>query len=112
MQIVDVIFAHGQGAFYNDDQAAVKNGAARDGFFYTGQPLTPGFPEIRAPAAVLGIGLVLGNGLVSWGDMMTVQYAAAGGRERHGRRGARAQRPGRGGNAGRSRPVEQREIRR
>jgi methylaspartate ammonia-lyase len=81
MQVADVIFAHGQGAFYNDDQAAVRNGGARDGFFYTGQPLTPGFSEIRAPAAALGIGLVLGNGLVSWGDMMTVQYAAAGGRE-------------------------------
>ena len=30
---------------------------------------------------MLEIGLVLGDGLVSWGDTMTVQYAAAGGRE-------------------------------
>jgi methylaspartate ammonia-lyase len=81
MRIVDVIFAHGQGAFYNDDQAAVKKGAARDGFFYTGQPLTPGFSVIRTPAPVLEIGLVLDDGCVSWGDMMTVQYAAAAGRD-------------------------------
>jgi methylaspartate ammonia-lyase len=81
MHVADVVFAHGQGAFYTDDQAAVRSGAARDGFFYSGRPLTRGFSEIRAPAAVLGIGLVLGNGLVCWGDMMTVQYAAAGGRE-------------------------------
>jgi methylaspartate ammonia-lyase len=81
MHIVDVIFAQGQGAFYNDDQVAVRKGAARDGFFYTTQPLTSGFSQIRTPAPVLAIGLVLNNGLVSWGDMMTVQYAAAGGRE-------------------------------
>ena len=81
MHVSDVIFAQGQGAFYNDDQAAVRRGAARDGFFYLGQPLTPGFSQIRTPAPVLEIGLVLDNGLVSWGDMMTVQYAAVGGRD-------------------------------
>jgi methylaspartate ammonia-lyase len=81
MRISDVIFAHGQGAFYNDDQAAVKNGAAREGFFYTGRPLTPGFSVVRTAAPVLEIGLALDNGLVSWGDMMNVQYAAAGGRD-------------------------------
>jgi methylaspartate ammonia-lyase len=81
MRISDVIFARGQGAFYNDDQAAVKTGAARDGFFYTGRPLTPGFSLVRTPAPVLEIGLVLENGLVSWGDMMTVQYAGAAGRD-------------------------------
>jgi methylaspartate ammonia-lyase len=81
MRISDVIFACGEGAFYNDDQPAVKRGAARDGFFYTGQPLTPGFTQVRTPAPVVGIGLVLENGLVSWGDMMTVQYAATAGRD-------------------------------
>ena len=82
MRIADVLFAHGQGAFYNDDQAAVKNGAARDGLFYTGRPLTPGFSVVRTAAPVLEIGLAFDSGLVSWGDMMNVQYAAAGGRDR------------------------------
>ena len=81
VHIADVIFAPGHGAFYYDDQAAIKAGAARDGYFYEGAPCTPGFRQIRMPASTLGIGLVLSDCTVSWGDMMTVQYAAAGGRE-------------------------------
>lgn len=80
MHICDVIFATGQGGYYSDDQAAVRR-ARRDGFFYRGRPITPGFRSIRSPAEVLGIGLVLSDGSVCWGDAMTVQYAAAGGRE-------------------------------
>ena len=81
MRIVDVIFAPGVGAFYNDDLVAVRHGAARDGYFYIGRPITEGFADIRAPAAALGIGLVLTDGSVCWGDIMTVQYAGVGGRE-------------------------------
>jgi methylaspartate ammonia-lyase len=81
VHIADVIFAPGQGAFYYDDQAAIKAGATRDGHFYEGVPRTPGFRQIRMPASTLGIGLVLSDCTVCWGDMMTVQYSAAGGRE-------------------------------
>lgn len=82
MLIRDLLLADGFGAFYYDDQAAIAAGAEHDGFRYTGQPLTPGFDAVRMPARSLGIGLQLEDGSVAWGDMMTVQYAGAGGRER------------------------------
>ncbi len=81
MRILEVIFAPGQGAFYSDDQAAVRAGAARDGMVYWGASLTPGFCAIRSPAQALGVGLVLDGGEIAWGDAMTVQYAGVGGRE-------------------------------
>ena len=81
MLIRDVLLADGYGAFYYDDQAAIAAGAEHDGFGYAGQPLTPGFDAVRMPARSLGIGLLLEDGHVAWGDMMTVQYAGAGGRE-------------------------------
>ncbi len=81
MQIADVLFAPGQGAFYNDDQAAVRTTGRPDGHFIRGRPQTSGFSEIRVPAAALSIGLILESGEIHWGDMTTVQYAGTGGRE-------------------------------
>ena len=81
MRIVKVIFAPGQGAFYSDDLAAMKAGAARDGMVYPGAALTPGFSTVRSPAQALGVGLVLDGGQIAWGDAMTVQYAGIGGRK-------------------------------
>lgn len=81
MHIEDVLLAPGFGAFFYDDQAAIRAGAETDGFRYLGAPVTPGFAAIRIPAEVLGIGLVLSNGAVAWGDMMGVQYSGAGGRD-------------------------------
>lgn len=81
MIIRDVLLADGFGAFYYDDQAAIAAGAVHDGFTYRGTPLTPGFSAVRMPARSLGIGLALEDGTVAWGDMMTVQYSGAGGRE-------------------------------
>ncbi|MER9281173.1 methylaspartate ammonia-lyase [Mesorhizobium sp. M0522] len=81
MQIKDVILAPGNGAFFYDDQAAIRAGAVQDGFIYTGKPLTPGFNSIRVPAAILSIGLVLMDETVVWGDMMSVQYSGASGRD-------------------------------
>lgn len=81
MRIVDVVFAPGLGAFFYDDQAAIRAGVEADGFCYRGQPVTPGFAAIRLPAQSLGIGLVLDDGAVVWGDMMGVQYSGAGGRD-------------------------------
>ncbi|ARP68103.1 MULTISPECIES: methylaspartate ammonia-lyase [Mesorhizobium] len=81
MQIKDVVLAPGNGAFFYDDQAAIRSGAVQDGFIYVGVPTTPGFKSIRIPASSLSVGLVLADDTVVWGDMMNVQYSGAGGRD-------------------------------
>ncbi|MER9958798.1 methylaspartate ammonia-lyase [Mesorhizobium australicum] len=81
MQIKDVLLAPGNGAFFYDDQAAIRAGAPQDGFIYVGQPATPGFKSIRVPASSLSVGLVLTDDTIVWGDMMGVQYSGAGGRD-------------------------------
>lgn len=81
LHIKDVLLAPGNGAFFYDDQAAIRAGAEQDGFRYTSNPITPGFASIRVPAASLGIGLVLADDTVVWGDMMGVQYSGAAGRD-------------------------------
>lgn len=79
--VKDIVLAPGNGSFFYDDQAAIRAGASHDGFLYIGAPLTPGFTSIRMPARSLGIGLVLSDNVVVWGDMMSVQYSGAGGRD-------------------------------
>ncbi|MER9083165.1 methylaspartate ammonia-lyase, partial [Mesorhizobium sp. M0895] len=81
MQIKDVLLAPGNGAFFYDDQEAIRSGAIQNGFIYVGEPRTPGFTSIRIPASSLGVGLVLTDDTVVWGDMMNVQYSGAGGRD-------------------------------
>ncbi|TIM16801.1 MAG: methylaspartate ammonia-lyase [Mesorhizobium sp.] len=81
MQIKDVLLAPGNGAFFYDDQDAIKSGAIQNGFIYVGAPRTPGFKSIRIPASSLSVGLVLTDDAVVWGDMMNVQYSGAGGRD-------------------------------
>ncbi|ESX84851.1 methylaspartate ammonia-lyase [Mesorhizobium sp. LSHC412B00] len=81
MQIKDVLLAPGNGAFFYDDQAAIRAGASQDGFVYLGEPVTPNFESIRVPAFSLSVGLVLADDAVVWGDMMGVQYSGAGGRD-------------------------------
>ncbi|TIL43171.1 methylaspartate ammonia-lyase [Mesorhizobium sp.] len=81
MQIKDVLFASSTGAFFYDDQAAIRSGAIQDGFVYVGEPVTPDFKSIRVPAASLSVGLVLADDTVVWGDMMSVQYSGAAGRD-------------------------------
>ncbi|RWI86444.1 methylaspartate ammonia-lyase [Mesorhizobium sp.] len=81
MHIKDVLLARGNGAFFYDDQAAIRAGAALDGFIYVGEPITPGFKSLRVPASSLSVGLVLADDIVVWGDTMGVQYAGAGGRD-------------------------------
>ncbi|RVB18700.1 methylaspartate ammonia-lyase, partial [Mesorhizobium sp. M7A.F.Ca.CA.004.05.1.1] len=81
MQIKDVLLASGNGAFFYDDQSAIRSGAIQDGFIYLGEPVTPGFTSIRVPASSLSVGLVLADDSVVWGDMMGVQYSGAGGRD-------------------------------
>jgi methylaspartate ammonia-lyase len=81
VDIIDVVTAEGMGGFFYDDQAAIRSGAECDGFLYRGSAATVSFDAIRMPARSLGVGLVLSNGTVAWGDMMTVQYAGAAGRD-------------------------------
>ena len=77
-----ILTALSQGAFVNDDQRAIRFGSQQQGFRYHGLPQTPGFTEIRMPARGLSVGIALEDGYVAWGDMISVQYAAAGGREK------------------------------
>lgn len=79
--IVDLLLAPATGAFFFDDQAALRRGAVEDGQFYTGEPITTGFRAIRQPADFLGVGLVLSDGTVCWGDCAGVQYSGAAGRD-------------------------------
>lgn len=79
--IEDVLFAVGLGAFFYDDQEAIRQDATNSDFLYTGLPRTPGFRAVRIPSESLSIGLCIANRTVLWGDMMGVQYSGAGGRD-------------------------------
>lgn len=81
MKIVDVILTKSYTGFYFDDQTAIKNGASKDGFFYQGDPLTPGFNQIRVPGEAISVQLILEDGSVGIGDCAAVQYSGAGGRD-------------------------------
>ena len=81
MKIHDVVCYAGWGSFPNDDQAAIRDGAARDGHFYTGRPRTPGFDRVRQPSRAVCVLLVLENGTAVSGDGVSVQYAGAAGRD-------------------------------
>ena len=82
LHIVDVVAVPITGAYYFDDQAAIRAGARRDGQTYTGVPLTPGFERIRQPATAVSVLLVLSDGQVAHGDCVSVQYGGVGGRDR------------------------------
>jgi methylaspartate ammonia-lyase len=79
--ITDVLAAPGVGAFFFDDQAAIKAGARHDGFAIVGEPVTPGYEAIRQPASAVSIMLRLSDGHVAHGDCVAVQYSGVGGRE-------------------------------
>lgn len=81
MRIMDILSIPGVGGFFYDDQLAIRRGAQRDGEWYEGTPITEGFEAVRMPAASLGIGLMLEDGSVHWGDAMSVQYAGVAGRD-------------------------------
>ncbi len=81
MRIEDVLLVAQLGSFPNDDQEAIRAGAARDGHLYEGPPLTPGYHRIRQASQSLGVILVLEDGSLAAGDGVSVQYAGAGGRE-------------------------------
>ncbi len=81
MKIKNVLLTKSYTGFYFDDQRAIKKGAGHDGFFYTGEPVTPGFSGVRQSGEAISIQLVLENGEVGYGDCAAVQYSGAGGRD-------------------------------
>ncbi len=80
-EIIDVIAAPGVGAFFFDDQLAIRQGAARDGFAILGAPLTPGYDAVRQPATAVSVMLRLSDGYLAHGDCVAVQYSGVGGRD-------------------------------
>lgn len=66
--------------YYSDDQAAILDGARRDGFGYLGDPLTPSMHAVRQPGEAVSVMLVLSDGQVALGDCASVQYSGVGGR--------------------------------
>jgi methylaspartate ammonia-lyase len=80
VKVVDVIAVPVRSGFFRDDQASIREGAAHDGFLYTGQPTTPGFQTIREAGIAVSIMLLLEDGRVAYGDCAEVQYAGVGGR--------------------------------
>ncbi|HEY5092275.1 MAG TPA: methylaspartate ammonia-lyase [Acidimicrobiales bacterium] len=82
MKIIDVICTPIATGFFRDDQSAIRAGRTRDGFLYSGTPVTPGFTSIREPGIAVSVVLILSDGQVALGDCAEVQYAGAGGRAR------------------------------
>jgi methylaspartate ammonia-lyase len=81
MRIVDVLAVPVQAGFFFDDQLAIRAGAGRDGFDYTGAPRIPGFRRVRQPGEAVSVLLLLDDGGVEFGDCAAVQYSGAGGRD-------------------------------
>jgi methylaspartate ammonia-lyase len=80
-RVADVIAVPIVSGFFSDDQAAIREGRTRDGFRYLGDPVTPGFHQVRQPGEALSVLIVADDGAVAHGDGASVQYSAAGGRE-------------------------------
>ncbi|MCR4804497.1 MAG: methylaspartate ammonia-lyase [Clostridia bacterium] len=81
MKILDVVCSKGRTGFYFDDQRAIKKGAAHDGVFYQGEPVTEGFTSVRMPGESISVQIILEDGQVAFGDCAAVQYSGAGGRD-------------------------------
>lgn len=81
MKILDVVCSKGRTGFYFDDQRAIKKGAAHDGVFYQGVPVTEGFTSVRMPGESISVQIILEDGQVAFGDCAAVQYSGAGGRD-------------------------------
>jgi methylaspartate ammonia-lyase len=79
--VADLMTAAATGAFFFDDQAAIRAGARHDGFALSGEPITPGYRAIREPAEAVCVMLRLGDGHVAHGDCVAVQYSGVGGRD-------------------------------
>ena len=81
MEITGIYATPGYSGFFFDDQRAIKQGAAHDGFTYEGEPVTDGFDEIRQAGESIIVDVELADGTVARGDCAAVQYSGAGGRD-------------------------------
>lgn len=81
MRIARVHLVPVRGAFFTDDQAAIRSGRRRNGFTYAGSPVTPGFTAVRQPAEALSVLLECDDGQLAHGDCVAVQYSGVGGRD-------------------------------
>ncbi len=81
MRITRVLASLGLSGFYADDQEAIRQDAAPDGFAYAGTPRTPGFNSVRQKGEAVSVLLELEDGQIAWGDCCTVQYPGVGGRD-------------------------------
>lgn len=82
MKIRRVSVSPGIGGYWVNDQAAVQGGAVPDGFFFRGDPVTPGFGAIREPSAAFCIAVHLDGREVGYGDCVTVFNTGFAGRPR------------------------------
>jgi methylaspartate ammonia-lyase len=83
MLVIDEIVAlPGIGGYWVNDQLAVQQGAAKDGFFFRGKPVLAGFSQIREPSNAILIVIKLADGQVAYGDCVTVLNAGYAGRPR------------------------------
>ena len=81
MKIVDLVCSAGKTGFFFDDQKAIKTNAKSDGAAYVGEPVTPGFSQVRQAGESISVLLILEDGQVANGDCAAVQYSGAGGRD-------------------------------
>ncbi|TKT78321.1 methylaspartate ammonia-lyase [Aquamicrobium sp. LC103] len=81
MKIERLVTAVGRNGFAHKDLAAIKQGAAPNGFLFDGPVATVGFDAIVQPGSVLSVMLVLDDGNVAFGDCVDVIFAGAAGRD-------------------------------
>jgi len=81
MRIRDVLISAGLAGYYFDDFQAIKRGAKEDGFFYIGEPVTPGHSRIRQAGESISVMLVLEDGQIGIGDCVAIQYSGVVGRD-------------------------------
>jgi len=72
IDIVGLQMVPGISGFWVQDQLAIQTGAKKDGFFYEGSPVSPGFLRIKEPSFAYCLSLQLKNGATAMGDCVTV----------------------------------------
>jgi methylaspartate ammonia-lyase len=81
LTIVEVLTVPVRSGFFVDDQAAIRAGAQHEGFTYIGDPVTPGFRQIRQAGEAVSAMLLCSDGSLAYGDCSSVQYSGAAGRD-------------------------------
>jgi methylaspartate ammonia-lyase len=83
MKVKKVILSGGLGSFIHSDSLAIQSGKARkDGYFYEGKPMLPGFTKISEAAHIVSISLLMEDGTIAVGDCVDVAAAGFSGRDR------------------------------